>query len=198
MAREQSGYPRTGHIGEQNRENSLQFSPLAINWIANDAAYGLHGEHYANHRFVTPVSILGRTLWDSLVYQMILLMFLMVSYSVKRGCLAAYEMLQKFRTICVSGYSVFVSPSRDALCSGEIIMVYLSRCAHTNPEVRKTSVQCRSILDLFFSIPLSLPRSANSSFGLDIELCYSALSALEDVITILRNNDYKKDGMDAP
>ncbi|KAL6559477.1 hypothetical protein OROGR_004594 [Orobanche gracilis] len=118
MAREQ--YPRTGHIGEQNRENSLQFSPLAINWIANDAAYGLHA-----------------------------------------GCLAAYEMLQKFRTIW------------------EIIMVYLSRCAHTNPEVRKTSVQC--------SIPLSLPRSANSSFGLDIELCYSALSALEDVITILRN-----------
>ncbi|KAL6513438.1 hypothetical protein OROGR_020924 [Orobanche gracilis] len=92
MAREQSG---------------LQFSPLAINLIANDAAYSLHGEHYANHRFVTPVSILGRTLWDSLVYQMILLMFLMVSYSVgedgrsraeqlhlilrqrKRGCLAA-------------------------------------------------------------------------------------------------------------
>ncbi|KAL6561493.1 hypothetical protein OROMI_017094 [Orobanche minor] len=49
----------------------------------------------------------------------------------------------------------------------------------TNPEVRKTSVQC--------SIPLSLPRSANFSFGLDIELCYSALSAVEDVITILRN-----------
>ncbi|KAL6512051.1 hypothetical protein OROGR_021648 [Orobanche gracilis] len=82
--------------------------------------------------------------------------------------------------------------------SGEIIMVYLSRCAHTNPEVRKTSVQCRSILDLFFSIPLSLPRSANSSFGLDIELCYSALSALEDVITILRNMIIRRMECDAP
>lgn len=27
-----------------------------------------------------------------------------VDYQRKRGCLAAYEMLQKFRTICVSGY----------------------------------------------------------------------------------------------
>ncbi|XP_057785671.1 protein SHOOT GRAVITROPISM 6 isoform X1 [Salvia miltiorrhiza] len=135
-----------------------------------------------------------------------------VEYQRKRGCLAAYEMLQKFRTICVSGYcalgcqgscthnkridrvlnnnfsnlpSAFVSPSRDALCLGERIMVYLSRCADTNPEVRKNSVQ---ILDLFFSTSLSLPRSANSSIGLDIELCYGALSALEDVIAILRSD----------
>lgn len=43
------------------------------------------------------------------------------------------------------------------------------------------------ILDLFFSISLSLPKSANSSFGLDVELCYGALSALEDVIAILRS-----------
>ncbi|KAG6412080.1 hypothetical protein SASPL_124746 [Salvia splendens] len=110
-----------------------------------------------------------------------------VEYKRKRGCLAAYEMIQKFRTICVSGYcalGAFVSPSRDALCLGERIMVYLSRCADTNPEVRKSSVQ---ILDLFFSISLSLPRSTNSSIGLDIELCYGALSALEDVISILRS-----------
>ncbi|KAI3447537.1 hypothetical protein Pfo_004202 [Paulownia fortunei] len=135
-----------------------------------------------------------------------------VEYQRKRGCLAASEMLHKFRTICVSGYcslgcqgscthnkrinrastcnfsnlpSAFVSPSRDALCLGERIMVYLPRCADTNPEVRKTSAQ---VLDLFFSISLSLPRSANSSFGLDIELCYGALSALEDVIAILRSD----------
>ncbi|KAK6126257.1 hypothetical protein DH2020_040002 [Rehmannia glutinosa] len=134
-----------------------------------------------------------------------------VEYQRKRGCLAAYEMLHKFRTICVSGYcslgcqgscthnkrldraltcnftnlpSAFVSPSRDALCLGERIMMYLPRCADTNPEVRKTSAQ---ILDLFFSISLSLPKSAISS-GLDIELCYSALSALEDVIAILRSD----------
>ncbi|KAL6564416.1 hypothetical protein OROMI_015866 [Orobanche minor] len=42
--------------------------------------------------------------------------------------------------------SAFVSPSRDALCLGEIIMVYLSRCADTNPEVRKTFVQCRFLI----------------------------------------------------
>ncbi|KAK6152353.1 hypothetical protein DH2020_014988 [Rehmannia glutinosa] len=80
--------------------------------------------------------------------------------------------------------AAFVSPSRDALCLGERIMMYLPRCADTNPEVRKTSAQ---ILDLFFSISLSLPKSAISS-GLDIELCYSALSALEDVIAILRSD----------
>lgn len=135
-----------------------------------------------------------------------------VEYQRERGCLAAYEMLQKFRTICASGYcalgcqgscthnkridralnnnfsnlpTAFVSPSRDALCLGERIMVYLSRCADTHPEVRKTAAQ---ILDLFFSISLSLPKSANSSFGLDVELCYGALSALEDVIAILRSD----------
>ncbi|KAL6496289.1 hypothetical protein OROGR_029547 [Orobanche gracilis] len=134
-----------------------------------------------------------------------------VDYQRKRGCLAAYEMLYRFRTICVSGYcslgcqgscthnkrinsastcnftnlpSAFVSPSRDALYLGERIMVYLPRCADIDPEVRKTSAQ---ILDLFFSISLSLPKSALSS-GLDIELCYSALSALEDLIAILRSD----------
>ncbi|KAG8374197.1 hypothetical protein BUALT_Bualt11G0106000 [Buddleja alternifolia] len=198
-----------------------------------------------------------------------------VEYQRKRGCLATNEMLHKFRTICVSGYcslgcqgscshtklidrasnsnlpSAFVSPSRDALCLGERIMVYLPRCADTNSEVRKTSAQLfllnwkdhphtitwsavassffvslvevwfsaispqleRSspyhnpvcscefvavdirpyklpswILDLFFSISLSLRRSSNSSFGLDFELCYSALSALGDVIAILRSD----------
>ncbi|KAL3825838.1 hypothetical protein ACJIZ3_021867 [Penstemon smallii] len=135
-----------------------------------------------------------------------------VEYQRNRGCLAAHEMLLKFRTICVGGYcslgcqgscthskqidrasnsnftnlpSAFVSPSREALCLGERIMVYLPRCADTNPEVRKLSAQ---ILDLFFSISLSLPRSVNSSSGLDIEMCYSALTALEDVIAILRSD----------
>ncbi|KAL2487315.1 Protein SHOOT GRAVITROPISM 6 [Abeliophyllum distichum] len=135
-----------------------------------------------------------------------------VEYQRKRGCLAAHEMLLKFRTICVSGFcalgcqgscthskqfhgalhrnisnlpSAFLSPSRDALCLGERIMVYLPRCADTNPEVRKVSAQ---ILDLFFSISLSLPRPVNSSVGLDIELSYSALSSLEDVIAILKSD----------
>ncbi|KAK6126237.1 hypothetical protein DH2020_040009 [Rehmannia glutinosa] len=110
-----------------------------------------------------------------------------VEYQRKRGCLAAYEMLHKFRQYVLVDtvhLAAFVSPSRDALCLGERIMMYLPRCADTNPEVRKTSAQ---ILDLFFSISLSLPKSAISS-GLDIELCYSALSALEDVIAILRSD----------
>ena len=42
------------------------------------------------------------------------------------------------------------------------------------------------ILDVFFSISLSLPRPIASSSGVDIELSYSALSSLEDVIAILR------------
>ncbi|CAA3013297.1 SHOOT GRAVITROPISM 6 isoform X1 [Olea europaea subsp. europaea] len=135
-----------------------------------------------------------------------------VEYQRKRGCLAAHEMLLKFRTICVSGFcalgcqgscthskqfhgalnrnisnlpTAFLSPSRDALCLGERIMVYLPRCADTNPEVRKVSAQ---ILDLFFSISLSLPRPVNTIVGLDIELCYSALSSLEDVIAILKSD----------
>lgn len=42
------------------------------------------------------------------------------------------------------------------------------------------------ILDLFFSISLSLPRPMASSSGVDIESSYTALSSLEDVIAILR------------
>ncbi|KAL3532002.1 hypothetical protein ACH5RR_005523 [Cinchona calisaya] len=135
-----------------------------------------------------------------------------VEYQRERGCSAVHEMLLKFRTLCISGYcalgcqgscthakkidhaiqrnysnlpSAFVLPSRDALCLGERIMVYLPRCADTNPEVRKLSAQ---ILDLFFSISLSLPRPVNSSLGMDIELSYSALTSLEDVIAILRSD----------
>ncbi|CAI9097916.1 OLC1v1034435C1 [Oldenlandia corymbosa var. corymbosa] len=135
-----------------------------------------------------------------------------IEYQRERGCRAVHEMLLKFRTLCVSGYcafgcqgscthpkqidrvllrnypklpSAFVLPSRDALCLGERIMLYLPRCADTSPEVRKLSAQ---ILDLFFSISLSLPRPVNSNNGLDIELSYSALTSLEDVIAILRSD----------
>ncbi|KHN02293.1 HEAT repeat-containing protein 7A like [Glycine soja] len=135
-----------------------------------------------------------------------------VEYQRKRGCLAVHEMLLKFRMICVSGYcalgcrgscahnkqmdrtlygnfsklpSAFVLPSREALCLGDRVIMYLPRCADTNSEVRKISAQ---ILDLLFSISLSLPRPAGSSISAeDIELSYSALSSLEDVIAILRN-----------
>ncbi|KAI5680712.1 hypothetical protein M9H77_01939 [Catharanthus roseus] len=132
-----------------------------------------------------------------------------VEYQRERGCRAAHEMLVKFRALCVSGYcafgcqgscshgkqidrvlqrnlpSAFLLPSRDALCLGERIMAYLPRSADSNPEVRKLSVQ---IIDLFFSVSLSLPRPPNSSFGIDIELAYSALTSLEDVIAILRSD----------
>ncbi|KAA8518672.1 hypothetical protein F0562_016146 [Nyssa sinensis] len=135
-----------------------------------------------------------------------------VEYQRKRGCLAVYEMLLKFRTLGVSGYcafgchgscthnkqvdrthhrnfsnlpSAFVLPSRDALCLGDRVMVYLPRCADTNSEVRKVSAQ---ILDLFFNISLSLPRPVGYSSEVDIELSYSALSSLEDLIAILRRD----------
>ncbi|XP_022143882.1 protein SHOOT GRAVITROPISM 6 [Momordica charantia] len=130
----------------------------------------------------------------------------------RRGCLAVHEMLVKFRMVCISGYcaigchgicthnrlidrslqgicpklpSAFILPSREALCLGERIITYLPRCADFNSEVRKISAQ---ILDQLFSISLALPRPAASKFGEDIELSYTALSSLEDVIAILRSD----------
>uniref|UniRef100_A0A6N2K963 Uncharacterized protein n=1 Tax=Salix viminalis TaxID=40686 RepID=A0A6N2K963_SALVM len=135
-----------------------------------------------------------------------------VEYQRKRGCLAVYEMLLKFRMLCISGYcalgchgscihrkqtdrtlhgtfsnlpSAFVLPSREALCLGERVIKYLPRCADTNSEVRKVSAQ---ILDQLFSLALSLPKPAGFSGTVDIELPYSALSSLEDVIAILRSD----------
>ncbi|KAJ6746742.1 MAESTRO-RELATED HEAT DOMAIN-CONTAINING [Salix koriyanagi] len=135
-----------------------------------------------------------------------------VEHQRKRGCLAVYEMLLKFRMLCISGYcalgchgscihrkqtdrtlhgtfsnlpSAFVLPSREALCLGERVIKYLPRCADTNSEVRKVSAQ---ILDQLFSLALSLPKPAGFSGTVDIELPYSALSSLEDVIAILRSD----------
>lgn len=135
-----------------------------------------------------------------------------VDYQRERGCHAAYEMLLKFRSLCISGYcvfgcqgncphvkqidsgvqrnfsslpSAFVLPNRAALCLGERVMAFLPRCADTNFVVREFSVQA---LDLFFSISLSLSRPLNSSIGMDIEQAYSALTSLEDVIAILRSD----------
>ncbi|XP_041024886.1 protein SHOOT GRAVITROPISM 6 isoform X2 [Juglans microcarpa x Juglans regia] len=135
-----------------------------------------------------------------------------VEYQRKRGCRAVFEMLLKFRMVCIGGYctlgchgscthskqvdravhgnisnlpSAFVLPSREALCLGDRVVMYLPRCADTNSEVRKVSAE---ILDQLFSISLSLPRPAASNFGADIEVSYGALSSLEDVIAILRSD----------
>ncbi|KAK9204161.1 hypothetical protein WN943_014419 [Citrus x changshan-huyou] len=135
-----------------------------------------------------------------------------VEYQRRRSCLAVYEMLLKFRTLCVIGYcalgchgscthikqidravlgnfsnlpSAYVLPSREALCLGNRVIMYLPRCADTDSEVRKISAQ---ILDQLFSISLSLPRPVGSSSGIDLELSYGALSSLEDVIAILRSD----------
>ncbi|GAU20349.1 hypothetical protein TSUD_338310 [Trifolium subterraneum] len=125
-----------------------------------------------------------------------------VEYQRKRGCLAVHEMLLKFRMVCVSGYCAlgchgscahtkqidpaFVLPSREALCLGDRVTMYLPRCADTNSEVRKISAQ---ILDQLFSISLSLPKPPGLSISAeDIEFSYSALSSLEDVIAMLRND----------
>lgn len=135
-----------------------------------------------------------------------------LDYQRKRGCLAVHEMLLKFRTLCVSGYcalgcqgsckhikqidrtsrfnasnlpTAFLLPSREALCLGDRVIVYLPRCADTNSEVRKISAQ---ILDQFFDISLSLPRPVASNYSTPIEASYAALSSLEDVIAILRKD----------
>ncbi|XP_028777131.1 protein SHOOT GRAVITROPISM 6 isoform X2 [Neltuma alba] len=136
-----------------------------------------------------------------------------VEYQRKRGCLAVHEMLLKFRMVCVGGYcavgcrgicthnkqidqtlygnhsklpTAFILPSREALCVGDRVIMYLPRCVDPNSEVRKISAQ---ILDQLFSISLSLPRPATSSItSEDMESSYGALSSLEDVIAILRND----------
>ncbi|KAK4789666.1 hypothetical protein SAY86_016970 [Trapa natans] len=135
-----------------------------------------------------------------------------VDYQRRRGCLAVYEMLTKFRMLCVSGHcslgcqgscahikqidrsilgknsnlpSAYALPSRDALSLGDRVIIYLARCADTNSEVRKLSAQ---ILDQLFSTSLSLPRPASIISVVDLESSYSALSSLEDVIAILRSD----------
>ncbi|KAK9079338.1 hypothetical protein SSX86_001009 [Deinandra increscens subsp. villosa] len=135
-----------------------------------------------------------------------------LDYQRKRGCLAVYEMLLKFRALCVTGYctlgckgscqhikqidrtsrfsaanlpSAFLMPSRDALYLGDRVIAYLPRCADTNSEVRKLSAQ---ILDQFFDISLSLPRPVASNFSTPDESSYAALSSLEDVIAILKRD----------
>ncbi|XP_039059136.1 protein SHOOT GRAVITROPISM 6-like isoform X1 [Hibiscus syriacus] len=134
-----------------------------------------------------------------------------VDYQRRRGCLAVYEMLVKFRVFCVSGYcelgchgscahskqidrmngnfsnlpSAFVLPSREALSLGDRVITYLPRCADTDSEIRKISAKN---IDQLFSISLSLPKPLGSSVYGDIELCYVALSSLEDVIAILRSD----------
>ncbi|XP_058077009.1 protein SHOOT GRAVITROPISM 6 isoform X2 [Magnolia sinica] len=130
----------------------------------------------------------------------------------RRGCIAVHEMLLKFRALCSSGHcslgcqgscihnkqvewtfqrnssnlpAAFILPSRESLCLGERVMIYLPRCADTSSEVIKASAQ---ILDLCFSIALSLPRPVGSALGVDMEMSYGALCSLEDVIAILRSD----------
>ncbi|KAK4392143.1 protein SHOOT GRAVITROPISM 6 [Sesamum angolense] len=118
---------------------------------------------------------------NGLIHNLITLLCAILVTSGEDGRSRAEQLLHILRQI-----DPYVSSSVEYQRKrGERIMAYLPRCADTNPEVRKTSAQ---ILDLFFSISLSLPRSANSSSGLDIESCYGALSALEDVIAILRSD----------
>lgn len=134
-----------------------------------------------------------------------------VEHQRRRGCLTVHEMLLKFRALCSGGIcglgchsscthnvqierpmqrnfstlpSAYVLPSRDSLSLGERVITYLPRCADVSSEVRKVAVQ---IIGLFFSISLSLPLIAGSD--VDLESSYSALSSLEDVISILRRDE---------
>lgn len=81
---------------------------------------------------------------ESTVFRIAIFLIYQVSLFLSRACSAfdcssviSYLKLKLFRLLSAA----FVSPSRDALCLGERIMVYLPRCADTNPEVRKTSAQ---------------------------------------------------------
>ncbi|KAK8937233.1 hypothetical protein KSP39_PZI012653 [Platanthera zijinensis] len=136
-----------------------------------------------------------------------------VEHQRRRGCFAVHEMLLKFRSLCSGGIcglgchsncthnmqigtprkrnfatlpSAYLLPSRDSLCLGERVITYLSRCADVSSEVRKVAIQ---IIGLFFSISLSLPRSAVPGNEVDLESSYSALTSLEDVISMLRRDE---------
>ncbi|CAD6209555.1 unnamed protein product [Miscanthus lutarioriparius] len=128
----------------------------------------------------------------------------------RRGCVAVQEVLLKFRNLCSGGFgalgsypafimnkqidqggtrslsslpSAFVLPSRDSLSLGERTMAYLPRCADTDMEVRKVTIQ---IIALFFNISLSLPKQKAYSNDIDLESSYSALSSLEELVSIVR------------
>uniref|UniRef100_J3LJZ8 Condensin complex subunit 1 C-terminal domain-containing protein n=1 Tax=Oryza brachyantha TaxID=4533 RepID=J3LJZ8_ORYBR len=130
----------------------------------------------------------------------------------RRGCVAVNEMLVKFRNLCSGGFGVlgsyptftlnkqidqaaprslsslpsaFVLPNRDSLSLGERIMAYLPRCFDTDAEVRKVAIQ---IIALFFNIALSLPKQKASASDIDLESSYSALSSLEDIVSIIRRD----------
>ncbi|KAH7690564.1 Armadillo-like helical-containing protein [Dioscorea alata] len=157
----------------------------------------------------------GRSKAEQLLHilrQVDIYVFSPVEHQRRRGCVAVYEMLLKFRMLCSGGYcglgchsncphdkqidrsmqrnisnlpSAFVLPSRDSLSLGERIIAYIPRCADTNSDIRKVAIQ---IIALFFNISLSLPKSVASSNDVDLEVSYSALSSLEDVISILRRD----------
>ncbi|PWZ58277.1 Protein SHOOT GRAVITROPISM 6 [Zea mays] len=127
----------------------------------------------------------------------------------RRGCVAVQEVLIKFRNLCSGGFgalgsyptftmnkqidrgtrslsslpSAFVLPSRDSLSLGERTMAYLPRCADTDTEVRKVAIQ---IIALFFDISLSLPKQKAYPNDIDLESSYSALSSLEELVSIVR------------
>ncbi|WVZ55465.1 hypothetical protein U9M48_006123 [Paspalum notatum var. saurae] len=128
----------------------------------------------------------------------------------RRGCVAVQEVLIKFRNLCSGGFgalgsyptftmnkqieqggtrslsslpSAFILPSRDSLSMGERTMAYLPRCADTDAEVRKVAIQ---IIALFFNISLSLPKQKAYVNDIDLESSYSALSSLEELVSIVR------------
>ncbi|KAK3148379.1 hypothetical protein QOZ80_3BG0294260 [Eleusine coracana subsp. coracana] len=133
-----------------------------------------------------------------------------VEHQRRRGCVAVQEVLIKFRNLCSGGFgalgsyptfimskqidqgaprslsslpSAFVLPNRDSLSLGERIMAYLPRCADRDAEVRKVAIQ---IIALFFNISLSLPKQKAYANDVDLESSYSALSSLEEIVSIIR------------
>ncbi|KAH7690563.1 Armadillo-like helical-containing protein [Dioscorea alata] len=113
----------------------------------------------------------GRSKAEQLLHilrQVDIYVFSPVEHQRRRGCVAVYEMLLKFRMLCSGGYcglgchsncphdkqidrsmqrnisnlpSAFVLPSRDSLSLGERIIAYIPRCADTNSDIRKVAIQ---------------------------------------------------------
>ncbi|XP_024532467.1 protein SHOOT GRAVITROPISM 6 isoform X4 [Selaginella moellendorffii] len=119
-----------------------------------------------------------------------------VDHHRERACMSVLALLREFRTFCTAGCShLFLSlcllykvvsgtpllPSRDALILGKRVMMYLPRCADVSSLIRKSSAQ---IIDLLFSIALTLPKLGGSSSMESRQVSFGALSSLEELIAV--------------
>ncbi|EFJ05884.1 hypothetical protein SELMODRAFT_162778 [Selaginella moellendorffii] len=127
-----------------------------------------------------------------------------VDHHRERACMSVLALLREFRTFCTAGCShLFLSlcllykvvsgtpllPSRDALILGKRVMMYLPRCADVSSLIRKSKALGKltfrlQIIDLLFSIALTLPKLGGSSSMESRQVSFGALSSLEELIAV--------------